>query len=670
MTKKEYDEKQGLVRRFNEAYESGEPVATDYEYDMLMLSLKEAEKEHPEWRDASSPTQTVGAPVKRTSGQTVAHDVPMLSIEDVFTKEEVAGWVEEVKSAHADALFVVEHKIDGLSMSIRYENGEMVLAETRGDGYVGEDVTMNARVIPDVTEKLPMDPGSLEIRGEVYMKNADFLKVNAEQELLGKKVFANPRNCAAGTLRQLDPSVTEKRGLSMFIFNIQRAEDPSLTESHSAALSFLKERLGIVTVPGTLCSTADEVLAAIDRIGEMRGELEYDIDGAVVKIDQIRYREDFPAGSKYSAGHIAYKYPPEEKETVIRDIEISIGMTGRVNPTAVFDPVRLCGTTVSRATLHNQDFIDKLHIGIGDTVVVYKSGEIIPKIRCSVPEKRPQGTSDFRLPDRCPVCGSPIVRDGDAADLRCTGASCPAQTKRLLINFAGRGAMDIKGLGEEIISQLADEGYLKDVADIYHLREHRDELVESGITGREKNTDKLLTAIERSKQNEPSRLLAGLAIPNVGAQSAKTLLSHFGSVENLMNADIDALTGVRDIGAVTAGNIRAWFENEGNAGLIRRLREAGLKMDEKKTEVTDELAGRTYVITGDLRHFANREAMAEFIRERGGKVSGSVSGKTTALISNDPGSMSGKSKKAQSLGIPVITEEEFLENPGAAGIGR
>ena len=664
MTRKEYRETTELVRKYNAAYEAASPLISDYEYDQLMLSLKAAENEHPDWKTKESPTQTVGAPVKRTAGVTVTHDVPMLSIEDVFTKEEVAEWIREVKGVHPEAHFRVEQKIDGLSMSIRYEGGKMILAETRGDGYTGEDVTANAAVIPDVVSELPEDPGAFEVRGEVYMKAADFEAVNREQELLGKKVFANPRNCAAGTLRQLDPSVTGKRGLSMYVFNIQRADDADLTVSHTAGLDILSGRLGMKTVPGFFCGTEEEVFAAIDRIGEMRGELGYDIDGAVVKIDELAWRAEFPAGSKYSAGHIAYKYPPEEKESVVRNIEISIGMTGRVNPTAVFDPIILCGTTVSRATLHNQDFIDRLHIGIGDTVVVYKSGEIIPKIRRSVPEKRPAGTQDFRLPERCPVCGSPIVREGDAADMRCSGASCPAQIERLIINFAGRSAMDIKGFGGELIRVLLKEGYIKTLADLYHLGEYRDELIEKGLIGREKNTDKLLLSIEKSKGNEPSRLLAGLAIPNVGTQSAKVLMEHFGSIDALMNASEEELTAVPDIGGITAGNIRTWFQNEGNRALIEKLKASGLKMEETKTASGDELAGKTYVITGDVHRFPSRAEFSDFIRQHGGKTAGSVSGKTTALISNDPSSTSGKTKKARELGIPVVTEDEFLASCG------
>ena len=660
MTKKEYDELTAKIRRYNEAYEAAEPEVSDYEYDMLMQSLKAAEREHPEWKTKESPTQKVGASVKRTGGVTVEHNVPMLSIEDVFTKEDVVEWVRDVRSKVPGAKFCVEHKIDGLSMTLRYEGGKMVLAETRGDGYVGEDVTVNALVIDDVIADISPYNESVELRGEVYMTREAFEAVNEKQELLGKKIFANPRNCASGTLRQLDTAVTKDRKLSFFVFNVQRSSHEALMRSQSEGLKFISEKLGIKTVPSRLCSTEEEIIAEIDSIGETRGDLPYDIDGAVVKLDEISLRENFPSASKYSPGHIAYKYPPEEKETVIRDIEISVGMTGKLNPTAVFDPIRLCGTTVSRATLHNQDFIDKLHIGIGDTVVVYKSGEIIPRIKASVPEKRPKGGHDFVMPDTCPVCGSKVIRDEGMSDIRCGSADCPAQAERHLINFAGRDAMDIKGLGSELIAALYKEGYLGSVADIYTLREKRDELIEKGITGREKNTDKVLAAIEGSKEKEPSRILTGLAIPNVGKTTAGVLIRHFGSIEKLAKATEEELTQVDDVGGITAACIREWFDEPVNAALIERLKELGLKMEADTSESSAELAGETYVITGDLQHFENRNALTEFITQRGGKVSGSVSSKTTALINNDAASTSGKNKKARELGIPVITEDEFM----------
>ncbi len=661
MTKSEYIDLAERIRSYNEAYESGEPEISDYEYDQLMLQLKAAEAEHGEWREENSPTQAVGAPVRRESGVTVQHDVPMLSIQDVFSLEEVLDFVHGVREMHPDAAFSVEQKIDGLSMSLRYENGKLVLAETRGDGYIGEDVTANARVIPDVAEVLPSDPGPLEVRGEVYMTIRDFEETNRRQEIEGKKTFANPRNCAAGTLRQLDVEETRRRGLSLFIFNVQRAESPELASSHAASLAYLKEKLGMKTVPSKLLTTDEEIISEIRRIGEERGTYGYDIDGAVIKIDQIDYRRDFPAGAKYSAGHIAYKYPPEEKETVILDVEVSIGMTGRVNPTAVFEPVRLCGTTVSRATLHNQDFIDELHIGIGDTVVVYKSGEIIPKIRCSVPGKRPAWTTDYQLPTVCPSCGAPLRREENKADLKCTNAECPAQLLRRLVNFVGRDAMDIKGFGEELIRALAEDGYVRGIADIYELHKYRDELIWKGIIGREKNTDKLLAAIEGSKANDPDRLLTGLAIPNVGRTSARTILRAYGSIDALMDATAEELKAVQDVGEITAGEIVHFFENEKNRELIRKLKAEGVRTESTRSAASDTLKGLTFVVTGSVNHFPNRDAFAAYIEERGGKLASSVSKKTTALVNNDAASTSGKNKKARELGIPILTEDDFLK---------
>ncbi len=654
-----YEELTEKIKKYNEAYESGEPQISDYEYDQLMIQLKAMEKEDPSLVNESSPTQTVGASVKRTAGVTVTHNVPMLSIQDVFSKEDVLEWTDRVRKMHPDAVFCVEQKIDGLSVTLRYENGRLVLAETRGDGQIGEDVTVNALVIPDVVKDIAITDPYLEVRGEVYMSHEDFDRTNEEQDRLGKKTFANPRNCAAGTLRQLDPEMTRKRGLSLFIFNVQDGS-AAYMESHAGGLMRLAE-LGIRTVPSRPCRSDEEIIAEIDRIGELRGELGYDIDGAVVKIDQIAYRNDFPAGTKYSAGHIAYKYPPEEKETVITDIEISIGMTGRVNPTAVFEPIRLCGTTVQRATLHNQDFINTLHIGIGDTVVVYKSGEIIPKIRRSVPEKRPAGVTDFMLPDTCPVCGGPIVQEAGMSDKKCINPNCPAQLERHLINFVGRGAMDIKGFGEENVLTLTREKLLANIADIYTLKDHRQEMLDKKLIGLEKSTDKLLEAIEKSKKNEPWRLLAGLAIENVGSTSARTIMRRFGSFDKLMQADMETLLLVPDVGPATASAIVSFFGAEENRKLMEQLKEAGLTLSEEVKEAGSELAGKTFAVTGDVHTFKNRNELAAFIESRGGKCAGSVSKKTFALINNDPGSTSGKNKKARELGIPIITEEEFLK---------
>ena len=662
-SKERYDELVKTIKHHMDLYYNADsPEISDREYDEMMLELKGIEEKHPEYVSDDSPTKIIGGTAKRTAGINVEHDVPMLSIQDVFSKEEVLDWVHEVREMHPDVKFDVEQKIDGLSMSIRYEGGQLRLAETRGDGFTGEDVTPNALVIPDIVQHLKNISDYLEIRGEVYMRHADFDRTNEHQELLGKKVFANPRNCAAGTLRQLDSQMVRERGMSMFIFNIQKADD-ALMKSHHDGLEFLRVREGMATVPSVCCTADDEILAQIDRIGEMRGELEYDIDGAVVKIDQIAYRDDFPAGSKYSAGHIAYKYPPEEKETVLRSIELSVGMTGRVNPTAVFDPVRLCGTSVSRATLHNQDFINELGIGIGKTVIVYKSGEIIPKIKGVNEARTPEGAEVFRIPDTCPICGSPVVREADTADMKCTNPDCPAKLVRRIINFVGRDAMDIKGFGDEYVKALIAEGYLKGISDIYRLKDHRDELVEKGIIGKEKNTDKLLAVIEASKGREPYRLLTGLAVENVGKASSRTIMKHFGSFDRLMGADIEALTSVQDVGGITARAIFDYFRKPSVIQLICELKGFGLNMSEEdNTDPDAALAGQTYVITGDVTHFKNRGELTDFIEAHGGKVSGSVSSKTTALINNDAFSNSGKNRKAREIGVKIITEEEFLEN--------
>lgn len=639
-------------------YNQDTPEISDYDYDQLMIRLKAIEKEHPEIIAKDSPTQIIGGTAKREAGVTVEHNVPMLSIQDVFSKEEVLDWVHSVRALHPDVKFDVEQKIDGLSMSIRYQNGSLALAETRGDGLIGEDVTANALVIPDVVKKLKNDYDYLELRGEVYMSHKDFDAVNEKQELLGKKLFANPRNCAAGTLRQLDSKMVKERGLSMFIFNIQSGDD-ELMASHHAGLERLAKEDGIKIAPSVLCTTDEEILAQIDAIGEARGDLEYDIDGAVIKIDQVAYRNDFPAGSKYSAGHIAYKYPPEEKEAVITDIELSVGMTGRVNPTAIFTPIRLCGTTVSRATLHNQDFIDSLGIAIGKKVLVYKSGEIIPKIKAVVDDNDKENV--YKIPDICPVCGAPVVREADTADMKCTNDDCRAKLERRIINFVQRDAMDIKGFGEEYIKALIEEGYLNNIGDIYLLKNHRETLIAKGIIGKEKNTDKLLGVIEESKKNEVYRLITGLSIGNVGKASAKTLMKHFDSVDELMHASVESLQEVEDVGETTALAIHEFFHKESNIELIGRLKEYGLNMEAEKNQGTSELAGMTFVITGDVNHFKNRNELVDFIESKGGKAAGSVSKKTTALINNDSTSNSSKNKKAKDFGIPIWTEEEFLE---------
>lgn len=640
-------------------YNQDDPEITDYEYDQKMNELKRLEREHPEYVTPDSPTQKVGGSAKREAGVLVEHNVPMLSLQDVFDRGEVENFVAEMKKQLDDPEFVVEYKIDGLSLSLRYEYGELKLAETRGDGIqYGEDVTANAKVIRDVKKKLKDKPEYLEIRGEVYMTEADFEKVNEKQELLGKKLFANPRNCAAGTLRQLDTAVTKERGLSMFIFNIQDARGISF-ETHTEGYGYLKKQGIRVIEEYTVCKTADEVWAAIEKIGENRGKLPYDIDGAVVKINRFSDREKLGATSKVPRWAVAYKYPPEEKETKLLDIELSVGRTGRITPTAVFEPVRLCGTSVSRATLHNQDFIDELDIGIGDTIVVYKSGEIIPKVRRVIHEKRPEGVKKFVIPDVCPVCGAKTEREKDTADIKCTSPNCPAQLERHMINFVGRDAMDIKGFGATYIMELVHLGYLKDIADIYDLKKHREELIEQGIIGKEKNTDKLLDAIEKSKQNEAFQLLTGFGIPNVGKAAAKTILKHFGSIEALMQADMESLQQVADVGEVTALCIRNYFQDENNCKIIERLKEAGVNMEMAESGSEDgRFDGLTFVITGTLPTM-DRKAAAALIEAHGGKVSGSVSKKTNYLLAGE--NAGSKLTKANDLGVSVISEAELQE---------
>ena len=533
------------------------------------------------------------------------------------------------------------------------------LAETRGDGInFGEDVTANAKVIRDVKKKLKQPLPYLEIRGEVYMTNEDFEKVNERQELAGKRQFANPRNCAAGTLRQLDTAVTKERGLSMFVFNVQQVRGAAF-ETHTQGYEYLKKQGIAVIEDYRVCHTAKEVWEAICAIGENRGNLPYDIDGAVVKLNRIADREKLGATSKVPKWAVAYKYPPEEKEARILDIEVSVGRTGRITPTAVFEPVRLCGTTVSRATLHNQDFIDQLDVGIGDYVKVYKSGEIIPKIREVVKERREGGVQRFHLPEVCPVCGTKTVREKDTADMKCPSPSCPSQIERRIINFVSRDAMDIKGFGTVYVEELVRRGFIRDIADIFVLKEHRAQLIEEGIIGKEKNTDKLLDAIEGAKQRDACQLLTGFGIPNVGKAAAKAVMKQFGTMDALAKADIEQLVEVPDIGEVSAGCIRSFFADGSNQKMLQRLKEEGVNMERILQEgASERFAGMTFVITGTLPSMDRKQA-AELIEQNGGKVSGSVSKKTTYLLAGE--NAGSKLVKANSLGVQVISEERLLE---------
>lgn len=650
--------KQKILYHNDLYYNQDNPEIEDAEYDKMMRELKKIEKEHPELITPDSPTQKVGGTAKREAGVLIKHDVPMLSLQDVFSHEEVDTFVDNMQAELDNPEFVVEEKIDGLSLALRYVDGELKLAITRGDGIVqGEDVTANALQIKDIKKKLKEKLPYLEVRGEVYMTREAFSLVNEQQELLSKKLFANPRNCAAGTLRQLDSKITRERNLSMFIFNLQKVEGKEFS-THTQAYEFMQKQ-GMKTIHAyKLCKTKAEVWQAIEEIGARRGDLSYDIDGAVVKINNFAQREQLGATAKVPKWAVAYKYPPEEKATKVLNIELSVGRTGRITPTAVFEPVQLCGTKVERATLHNQDFINDLDIRIGDTIKVYKSGEIIPKVRAVIKEKRPQDTVPFIIGDTCPVCHAHTIRD-EKADIRCSNPHCPAQIERWLINFVSRDAMDIKGFGMMYIKTLIENDYLHDPADIYFLYQYRDELIAKGLIGKEKNTDKILQAIEKSKQNAPWRLLTGLGILNIGKSASRSLLNHFQSFDKLATASEEEIKEVDEIGDISAKLVYDFFHDDENIQLIQKLKTANVNMTETTpTQVEGKFSGLTFVLTGTLETMGRTQA-SEIIQSLGGKVSGSVSKKTSYVVAGE--NAGSKLTKAESLGVNIITEQEFLQ---------
>ena len=652
-----------LVKKLNHFaelyYAQDEPEISDYEYDTMNNRLKEIEKAHPDWIVPDSPSQRVGW--KAEKGILVKHNVPMLSLQDVFEKEDVYEFVNSMREEFGDeAEFLVETKIDGLSMALRYEEGELKLAVTRGDGITeGEDVTMNAKMIPDVVRQLKEPVPYIEIRGEVYMTRKAFEAVNAKAEEEGKKTFANPRNCAAGTLRQIDTRITKERGLSLFIFNVQETRGVTFN-THLEGYEYLK-RNGVKVIEQCFkCRTADEVWDAIQKIGEMRGDLEYDIDGAVVKLNNLSERSALGNTIKFPRWAIAYKYPPEVKETRLLEVEVNTGRTGRVTPVAVFEPISLCGTMVSRATLHNQDFIDQLGLGIGDTILVYKSGEIIPKVKDVNKDKRPSDWQPYKMPENCPVCGHKLVRDEGGVDLKCVNLMCPGTLVNRIVNFVSRDCMDIKGFGTEYIRKLTEEKYIKDIADVFELKDKRDELIESKLLGLEKNTDKLLSAIEDARKETPAdKVLAGLGIPGVGKATAKELIRTFGSIDTIAEADKDSLVAVQDIGEISAEGIFNFFHDEGNKALLERLKALGLNFAREESAVQGSaLAGLTFCITGTLEGMSRSDAES-LIESNGGKPVSSVSKKTSYLLMGaDAGS---KERKARELGVPIISLEELKD---------
>ncbi|MBQ6906317.1 MAG: NAD-dependent DNA ligase LigA [Clostridia bacterium] len=634
-------------------YVEDSPEISDYDYDMMFRELQRLEKEYPEFDSPTSPTKRVGGEAL-TKFEKYTHNVPLMSLQDVFSESEVEDFVKKVGETVENCPFIVERKIDGLSVALTYENGVFVSGATRGDGVVGENVTENLKTIRSIPLTLTEKIKKLVVRGEVYMPKTSFERVNASREESGEPLFANPRNAAAGSLRQLDPKLCAARGLDILVFNIQESDGMEI-KSHKDGLETLR-RLGFKTVDcSNVCYTSEEICEQIRLIGDSRGELSYDIDGAVVKVNDIDLRETLGYTSSVPKWAIAYKYPPETKATLLEDIVVQVGRTGVLTPNAVLTPVRLAGTTVSKATLHNIDFIRSKDIRIGDTVMVRKAGDIIPEIVEVVKSKRPIDSKEYELPKYCPSCGEPTVKEEGEAATRCVGVSCPAQLGRNIRHFVSRDAMNIEGLGEAIVNQLLENKVIYDVGDLYYLeREEVRKLERQG----EKSTDKLLSSIESSKTRGLERLLFALGIRHIGEVAAYSVAKKFKTIENVMNATTESLLEIDDIGEASAKSLVSFFALPDTAKLVEKLKNAGVVTEFSERSVGISLDGLTFVITGTLPTMKRSEAEAK-IKENGGSVSGSVSKKTSYLLcGEDAGS---KLEKAKSLGVKIITEEQFLE---------
>ena len=632
-------------------YVLDDPTMPDFEYDHLLRELEVLEAEYPEFAAADSPTKRVGGEAL-SQFEKVAHPVPLMSLQDVFSREELSEFLEKILASEPAASFSVEPKIDGLSVALEYIDGQFVRGATRGDGNVGEDVTENLKTIRSIPMTIENAPSRLIVRGEVFMPKKSFEKLNARQEAEGKPLFANPRNAAAGSLRQLDPKIAAKRGLDIYIFNIQLAEGITFS-GHTESLKFLKD-MKFKVIPQKCLSSVADIDAEITAIDANREKLTCDIDGAVIKVDDLAMRERFGSTAKFPRWAAAYKYPPEIKPTVVEDIVVQVGRTGVLTPKAVVKAVRLAGTTVTNATLHNQDFISQRDIRIGDTVLIRKAGEIIPEILEVDFTKRPDGSLPYHLPANCPVCGASVEKDEDGAFLRCTGAECPAQLTRNISHFVSRDAMDIEGLGSAIVEGLIEKGLIQSPADIYYLKlEDIKSLWKSGS----KAAEKLLKAIEESKHQDLSRLIYALGIRQVGAKTGKVLASTFGSMDALIAAAEEELTQVQDVGTITAKNIYDWFHRDQSVHLIERLRQAGVNFESKRVISDARFSGMTFVLTGSLSKFTREEA-TEKIELLGGKAAGSVSKKTSyVVVGENAGS---KERKARELGIPILSEDDFL----------
>ena len=644
-----------LTKVLNEAnyqyYVLDNPQMPDFEYDRLLRELELLEAEHPDFALYNSPTKRVGGEALSKFDK-VEHLVPLMSLQDVFSLEELEDFLQKIIYTHSEVSFTVEPKIDGLSVALEYEDGVFVRGATRGDGVIGEDVTENLKTIRSIPMHIENAPKKLIVRGEVYMPKKSFEKLNERQEKEGKALFANPRNAAAGSLRQLDSKIAAQRGLDILVFNLQYAEGVEF-QTHSDTLNFL-QNLKFKVVPWKVYNTIADIHREVLRINEERESLSCDIDGAVIKVDEIALREELGATAKFPRWAAAYKYPPEIKPTVVEDIVVQVGRTGVLTPKAVVKPVRLAGTTVTNATLHNQDFISERDIRIGDTVFIRKAGEIIPEILEVDTGKRPTDAVPYFLPLCCPVCGAPTKKDDDGAFLRCTGSACPAQISRIIEHFVSRDAMDVEGFGSAIVEGLIEKDLLHSPADIYSLTlEDIKSLWQNGDVA----AKKLLDAIERSKQQDLSKLIFALGIRQVGAKTGKVLAQHFKTMDCFMNAAEEDLTQIPDVGAVTAAFIAEWFSQEESKQMIEKLRSAGVNFECNMSVSDARFAGMTFVLTGALTKFTRDEA-SEKIESFGGKVSGSVSKKTTyVVVGENAGS---KERKARELEIPILSEDEFL----------
>ena len=638
-------------------YDEDKPEITDYEYDVMMNELKSLEKQFPELIDKESLTQKVGGHVKEGFKQ-VEHEVPLQSLQDVFSYDELRDFDDRVKKqlhdGGANLKYVVETKIDGLSMAIEYKDGKFVRAATRGNGLIGEDVSANALTIKSIPKELK-EPINIIVRGEVFIGSKEFEKLNEEREVLGQSLFANARNAAAGSLRQLDSKITKTRPLDIFIFNVQKLGNNPFN-SHYEQLNYL-DKLGFNINPvRILCNNIDEAIEAITKIGEDRENLSFGIDGAVIKVDNLDYREELGTTFKTPRWAIAYKYPPEQKETLLKDIICQVGRTGAITPMAILEPVKVAGSTISKTTLHNEDFIKEKDLKIGDRVIIQKAGDVIPEVVEAVKSKRTGKEKEFIMPKVCPVCGAPTIREDGEAVTRCTGIECSAKALRNIVHFASKEGMEIDGLGYSIIEQLLDKKLINNIADIYSLKlEDVASLKKNG----KKFAQNLIDAIEKSKSNDLFKLITGLGIRHIGAKSAKNLARKFRTMDNLMNASIEELSVQNDVGEITAKSIYEFFREEQSIDLINKLKLAGVNMESLEEENTDNrFEGKTFVLTGALSKYSRDEA-SDIIEKLGGKTSGSVSKKTSyVLAGEDAGS---KLTKAQNLGVTVITEEEFEE---------